>query len=407
MATARSHGHAPSFTLVHVLLAVTVATGGVVMMEPAPYDLLLVATIALGPLLAWPSMRPSLALPYLLAALLLLANGASMLLMPDLDRGLRFFGVTAYLVIGWGLTAAWLNRFGPSLLELLASAYALGAGVTSVAAVAAYFGWFPGADVMLPDGRLQGLFKDPNVFGAFMVPAVLIAVARLDSKRRFSYFALMLVGTLGILLSYSRGSWINLTLSLLAYAGLRGLAGHIRPTPARIFGAFVALVVVGGLLIVAFDHPTVSDMLEIRASTQGYDDDRFANQAAALALGLEHPLGIGPGATEGHFTISAHSLYVRAFVENGFVGLCATAGLVLLSLARALWSALRPGDPDGQRIMAVVAAALCGAVIESAVIDSIHWRHLWLLLALAWAPLTAHRVRSESHARATARSCVG
>jgi hypothetical protein len=24
--------------------------------------------------------------------------------------------------------------------------------------------------------------------------------------------------------------------------------------------------------------------------------------------------------------------------------------------------------------------------VESAVIDTIHWRHLWLLLALAWVP---------------------
>jgi len=374
-----------SFTLVHALLGLTMLTGGVVMLEPAPYDLLLAATVGIGPLLAWPSIRPSLALPYLLGALLLLANGVSMVLMADLGHGVGFFGVTAYLLVSWALLVAWLDRFGPSLFRTVMNTYAIGAGVTAALAVLAYFGLAPGAALMLPDGRLQGLFKDPNVFGAFMVPAVVFAVARFETNR-LRYVVLIAVGILAILLSYSRGSWINLTLSLLTYAGLRMMAGHVRPSLGKVLAAFVALVLLGGLLVVAFDHPAVSRMLEIRASTQGYDDDRFANQAAALSLALEQPWGIGPGATEEHFTISAHSLYIRAFVESGLLGLWATLGLVLASLARAMWAALRVDEVDNQRMLAVIAAALAGAVLESAVIDSVHWRHLWVLLALAWAP---------------------
>ncbi|MCA9705942.1 MAG: O-antigen ligase family protein [Myxococcales bacterium] len=376
---------AADLTPLHALLALVVVCGGVVWIEPAPYDLLLVGALLVGPLLAWPSLRPSLALPYLLAALLLLASGASLVLMPDLRHGLAFAGVTAYLVLGWAFMVGWLDRLGPSLLRALLHAHALGAALTGALAVAAYFGLAPGAALMLPDGRLQGLFKDPNVFGAFMVPAVLVAVARLGHARASS-LALLLLGTLAVLLSYSRGAWINLTLALLTYAALQTLAGRMRPTLGRVAAAVVVLGGLGCLLVLAFDHPAVRDMLEIRASAQGYDHDRFANQADALALALEHPLGIGPGATEGHLTISAHSLYVRAFVESGLLGLWATAGLVLATLARALWAALQGDDPDHQRRLAVVAAALAGAVVESAVIDSIHWRHLWLLLALGWAP---------------------
>ncbi|MEX1367245.1 MAG: hypothetical protein AB1Z98_29230, partial [Nannocystaceae bacterium] len=165
----------------------------------------------------------------------------------------------------------------------------------------------------------------------------------------------------------------------------------VRPTLGTVAGASVAVLVLGAAFVTAVEHPAVREMIELRASAQGYDDDRFGNQAAALAVALQHPLGIGPGATEVRFPISAHSLYVRAFVENGVLGLWATLGLLLLSQARALWVALQPSDPASQRLLTVVAAALVGVVVESSVIDTIHWRHLWLLLALAWTP----RVRAH------------
>lgn len=387
------------FTLVHALLACTMLLGAVVVIEPAPYDLLLAGTIVVGPLLAWPTARATLLVPLMLGALLLLANLASMVFMADLRHGIAFFGVTAYLVIGWALIVGWLDRFGASLLDPMLRAYAAGASVTSALAVAAYFGAAPGAELMLPDGRLRGLFKDPNVFGAFLVPAVVYAAASLRRSRLW-FGAAVVAGIGGILLSYSRGAWINLGLSLLVYAGLRTLAGRVRPTLGGILAAGIAIVALGAVLVAAIEHPTVADMLEIRATTQGYDDDRFANQAAALSLALEHPAGIGPGGTEGHFTISAHSLYIRAFVENGALGLWATLSLVGLTWLRATWAALGTRDPEHQRRLAVVAAVLAGALVESAVIDSIHWRHLWILLAFGWTP-RKRRTHPVSAARCT------
>jgi hypothetical protein len=381
------HAQHPT-TLVHLLLGVTVATGAWVRWEPAPYDLLMLATLGLGPLLVWPSLRASLVLPGVLAALVGLANGISLVLASDLGRGVPFFAVTAYLMISCAMVVGWLDRLGTSLLRTLLHAYAVAAVLGGAVAVAAYFGVLPGADLMLPKGRLQGLFKDANVFGAFMVPAVVLGVASLGGSRRGSLraAAVVLVGLVAVLLSYSRGAWINLATSLCAYAGLRALAGRVRPTLGAVLGTCVATGVIAALLVVVIDQPVVRDMLELRASAQGYDDDRFGNQADAIALAWQHPLGLGPGATEGHLSISAHSLYVRALVENGGLGLWATLGLLAASQARAVWAVLRGGEPETERLLAVVAAALFGVVVESAVIDTIHWRHLWLLLALAWAP---------------------
>jgi hypothetical protein len=375
-------------TAVHLLLAITVATGAWVRWEPAPYDLLMLATLGLGPLLVWPSLRASLALPMVLVAVLLFANGISLVVAEDLGRGVPFFGVTAYLVLSFAMVIAWLDRLGTSLARTVLHAYAAAAVLGGAVAVAAYFRVVPGADVMLPKGRLMGLFKDANVFGAFMVPVVVLAVARLSGPRTATlrWAGVVLLGIAAVLLSYSRGAWINLATSLLAYAGLRVLSGRVRPTLGNVVGACAAMGVIAALLVVVVDQPAVRDMLELRASTQGYDDDRFGNQADAIALAWQHPLGLGPGATEGHLSISAHSLYVRAFVENGGLGLWATLGLLLASVGRATWATLVGGEVETERLLAVVAAVLVGVVVESAVIDTIHWRHLWLLLALAWMP---------------------
>lgn len=385
MSTARPSS---SITGVHVLLAVAVAMGAWVRWEPAPYDLLMLVALGVGPLLVWPSLRASLLVPGTLVLLLALANGVSLVLATDLARGLPFLAVTVYLMLSFAMIVGWLGRLGASLLRTLLHAYAVAAVLGGTVAVAAYFGVLPGAELMLPKGRLQGLFKDANVFGAFMVPAVVLGVARSSGSPRSTlrWAAVVLVGLVAVLLSYSRGAWINLATGLSTYAGLRLLSGRVRPTLGAALGTCVGVAVAAVLLVVVIDQPSVRDMLELRASTQGYDDDRFGNQADAIALAWEHPLGLGPGATEGHLAISAHSLYVRALVESGGLGLWASVGLLLVSLGRAVWVVLRGGEPETQRLLAVVAAALAGVVVESAVIDTIHWRHLWLLLALAWAP---------------------
>ncbi len=384
---------ASSQALLRALLGLTVLTGGVVLFEPAPYDLLMCITLAVGPLLVWPSLRPSLALPHLMVALLLLANGISMVLAPDLGRGLAYFGVTAYLVASWGIVVGWLDRCGAPLVDTILQAYAVAVGVCATLAVGAYFGLLPGADVMLPKGRVQGLFKDANVFGAFVVPAVVLAFARFSEpgRRRLAWGWLALIGLLAVLLSYSRGAWINLAIGLAAYSGIRAISGRVRASLGTMVVVGIAVVGLAAAVLAVADIPVVRDMLEMRASAQGYDNDRFSNQSAALSLALEHPLGIGPGGTETRFPISAHSLYIRAFVENGVLGLWAVVGLLLASLGRSLWIALTPGRPSTQRLFAVIVGALVGVVVESAVIDTLHWRHLWLVLALAWAPRSRDR----------------
>ena len=61
--------------------------------------------------------------------------------------------------------------------------------------------------------------------------------------------------------------------------------------------------------------------------------------------------------------------------------LLALVGGTLLLAAR---TALRRLDFHGLSSLSLL-AAWCGLLVNSLVVDTLHWRHLWLLAALIWA----------------------
>ena len=70
---------------------------------------------------------------------------------------------------------------------------------------------------MAPDGRLYGLFKDPNVYGAYLVPAALFAAAQLVARRSRNnlLWLSVIAACLGaVFLSFSRGAWANLVVAV-------------------------------------------------------------------------------------------------------------------------------------------------------------------------------------------------
>ena len=62
-------------------------------------------------------------------------------------------------------------------------AHGIAALVAGVAALVGYFGLVPGTyDLFTEFGRARGTFKDPNVLGAFLVPALLYAFNEVMSR---------------------------------------------------------------------------------------------------------------------------------------------------------------------------------------------------------------------------------
>ncbi|EDM81092.1 hypothetical protein PPSIR1_29790 [Plesiocystis pacifica SIR-1] len=372
------------------IMLATMGLCAVVFIEPAPFDLLAVGLLPLALLLRRLAIPRGSAFALVCVALFIVANVLSLPAAKLLFVGARFFAITAYLILAWALVLGFVGKSGERALQVLFAGWAIGATVTSVLAIGSYFGVLPFAARMAPQGRVHALFKDANVYGAYLVAPAVWAVAQLVSLergRRLPWTIVLVVCAMGVLLTYSRGAWISLALGLAVFFGLRMVAfGSPRSRAMLLLMVPVAAV----LLALALDRlasvDVVQTMLDQRLGLQRYDTDRFATQREALEVATRTPLGIGPGQSESTFTRAAHNAYVRAFVENGYLGGLSLAALLFGSFFRSAWLAIDAEDVRVQTAMAVVAGSLAAICVESMVIDSVHWRHTWILAGMAWLP---------------------
>ena len=60
---------------------------------------------------------------------------------------------------------------------------------------------------------------------------------------------------------------------------------------------------------------------------------------------------------------------------------------------RSVWIAVSGLDFRDRLRFGVIAASLTGMLLESFVIGSLHWRHLWVFCALAWGWPSRRRTR--------------
>ena len=356
----------------------------VVRIEPAPSDLVFGVLIALALVtgrlhLERVPLSVTLLVTGFLALNLLAATAAT-----DGARAASYFGITLYLAI-FGL---WLAAYVCSVrrARLVLVAYLGGAALSAAVACLALIAPFPGSDAFVDGPRAQGLFKDPNVFGPFLVPAVLILMEETVTPRLLRFrlatkLVLLSVMTVGVVFSFSRAAWLNLAVGaavLLVVLALRRGGGR------RSMTLLVVSLVAGAALFGVVTATSSVDFLTERAALQDYDAQRFDAQASGLEVAAEHPLGIGPGQFERVSELSAHSTFVRSLAEEGVLGAFVILGLLVLTLGFAGRNVALGVDTYGIGSAGLL-AAWCGLLANSSFVDTLHWRHLWLVAALIWA----------------------
>ena len=365
---------------------------GIVLFEPAATDLVFFVVIAVA--LVTGRFRLRRVPPAVLGILgvFLALNLLSAVEVVDVTHALVFFATTVYMIVLGVWMTGWITNRRRAKLALGGYLFAAVAGC-SLGLVALFLA-IPGRDLIVGEGRIVALFKDPNVFGAFVIPVALVLLEEILSPRLFRMRravkgALLLVLALGVLFSYSRGAWANLAVGvvvLLAVLALRRGGGR-KVVPA------VCLILVAGLIVAGTVVLSGSaDFLVERAQLQGYDADRFGAWVAGLQPAQRYPFGIGPGQFEQIASISAHSTYVRTFAEQGLPGLLCLVALIVFTLGAALGNAIAGRDTQGVGSAALL-AAWCGIIVNSFVIDTLHWRHLWIVAALIWAAWARRHAR--------------
>ena len=367
----------------HAAVALGILLMGVVLVDPAPSDAVFVVVIAVAMATGRFSLRdvppPVLVLLAVFAAL----NLMSAVQVADPERAAVYFATTLYLMI----LAIWLPGYVTSAgrARLVVRAYIAAAVFSAAIGVLALMAPVPGAELFAEGGRARALFQDPNVFGPFLIPALLVVLEEILEPRllraRLPVKALMLaVLALGVLFSYSRGAWLNLAVALVVMGVVLTLRrGGVR----RALGLLAVAGAAAGIAAGTVAATGSGDFLAERARPQQYDTERFSAQRAGLRPAQVYPFGAGPGQFESVAGISAHSSYARALGEQGFPGLAVVLGLLALTLSLAVGNALSGRSTFGIGSAALL-AAWCGLLVSSAFVDTLHWRHLWLVAALIW-----------------------
>jgi O-antigen ligase len=188
--------------------------------------------------------------------------------------------------------------------------------------------------------RIPGPFSHYMTFSGVLLIGDFLLLGRLLAglgrsprparRRAWSWVALILINT-ALLLTLTRGAWVaaGVTLTVALWVRVR-----------RHFAAFVAAVLVGGLLFVALAPDSWTERIRsIADPSDASNYDRLCMAQAAFYMIGERPLfGLGPAMVKERYPIYRHPTAPRQTVKhlhNTFLHLAAERGL--LSLAAYLW----------------------------------------------------------------------
>jgi hypothetical protein len=358
---------------------------GVVQFQPAPTDLVFMCVMAIAVVTGRFSIdRLPMSVVGVIGAFVAI-NILSMTEVINAGHAAIFLTITLYLAV----FSIWLANYVDSerRARLVFAAYLFAAVSSALIGVLAVLAPLPGKEMFLYGGdRAMALFKDPNVFGPFLVPAALILLEdilqpRLLKLRGSVKAGMLMILVLGVIFSFSRAAWLNLALgTFIIFAVL--LIG--RGSAKRALRLLTMILVFAAATIAVLSATGSIHFLDERAALQHYDNQRFGAQAFGVSYAEHHPLGAGPGQFDVISPISAHSTYVRVLVEQGFAGIAILVAIILVTLVLALRNCALGRSTYGIGSAALL-GAWCGTLANSFFVDTLHWRHLWLVAALIWA----------------------
>jgi hypothetical protein len=413
---------------------------------------LLAATIALLPLLV--PRGPGQSAPVDAAALLFVLLALGGLLWRGRPLHLPAKGPLALIVAASVVATVASLSLPDSLLSLLIEAYlivlflsvandlrgdrrALRVALT-VWAVAA-LGWaavFIGFHYqLLPEGlqqllvenskgggyRVSGASKNPNLAASYMMTSFFVLLASPWPRRRLARLAAAGWLLLATWVTGSNGALLGLIAGvavLVVAACLRG--SRTRRQRLQVVGVALAagvLALSAVLLLVGVPQVGVSDVQAVaRQEREGVLGgsvgrlDRSVGSRLTIwsnawrGTGSRMVVGVGPGAAPripfatGTLRRGLHNDYLAFLIERGVLGvlgLLAFCAIVLRWSARLL-AALPRDDASGRWRLAGLAGGVVANLLLATNHESFHFRHLWLLLGLAWA---ASQLVAEEAAR--------
>jgi len=375
-------------SLVDGCLAFALLISFVVFIEPAPYE---VAVLLLGiALFLARAPLPRALAPLILTLGLLAVFGAFSALQVTFDsKAIMYYLITVYFEISVVIFAVAFAQHPERRLAVLERWYIRAAVLAALLGIIGYFATPKGGEsLLLLAGRAKATFKDPNVYGPFLVLPVLFLLQRIIYDRfRLSTVITILVILLGLFLSFSRGAWGHLAgsggimLALMFFTN-RDPMFRLRLINLSVLG----VLCIAALLALLLSFSSLSAMFTERVNLTNYYDQgeagRFGNQLRGFLTIFDYPNGTGPRQFKIMFGNDPHNTYLAAFYAYGWGGGIAYAVLVALTLWIGLKGALV--KTPWQAGLIAIYGTYVGDALESFIIDTDHWRHYFLLMGGVW-----------------------
>jgi hypothetical protein len=285
--------------LLHFVLFISVLTSSLAFIEPSPHDGLMLVLLVMCVAARVPFDR-KLAPLFVLLMLWLVGGCLSLIQVGDQQQTIQYVGTSFYLCLAAIMFACLFGGGDPARLSILRRGYLLAALIATAAGYIGFFHLLPGSDRFLFNDHVSATFKDPNVYGPFLIfPLQMLMTALMTRRIRIGNLALAAFLLGGLFLSFSRGAWMHFAVSAAVAVAILIAATPDPRVRARIL-LFAAVAAVGTALLVAamMSVDTVRDLfLERAKAIQPYDvgpGGRFWEQRLALDVILDHPNGMGP-----------------------------------------------------------------------------------------------------------------
>ena len=241
--------------------------------------------------------------------------------------------------------------------------------------------------------RVVGTFSNPNFLALYLVLILPLAIGELcilesGHLRRFFFALAVIFETVCLLLTYSRGAWVGLAVSLFVFL----LLGSAKTLATLFVSPFFAIATIPFL-----PQKILSRLSSIVSRADSSVRYRFYTWRGILKMIKDHPWGIGVGERAfssyyPHYAISgietvmhAHRLDLQILLELGIGGFVVFVLLVILLICRLIWGCWHLAERKRMEFLGA-GSAVIGA-LTMGLFDHI-WYHKGLF-ALFWIVLSS------------------
>lgn len=387
--------------LAYFMLYVAILSSGFVLFEPAPFDLLILSTIFVA-LFTGIVIPTQIKWVLAIGFIHLCGSFIGVLISERFGDSYMHIIVTTYMILFTVGLIIMIYNEPHKIIDIIIKAYVWAALISTILAIMGYFHIGPTYELFTRYGRAKGGFKDPNVYGPFIVPPMLYLLGRIvEGVGRVKIISIMKFGILllGLLLSFSRGAWgVFVFSTFIMLASMYYTADTNRFRVRLSLYILVSVIVMFLALLVALTIPAIADLLSERASlSQSYDVEeggRFTHHTDALKILIEQPWGIGAkefGWTHGE---DVHNTFLTTFLIGGWIGGFSHILVVFITLTTGFKYCFRQFE---LRIPFVVFfATYVSLTLESWIIDIDHWRLLYILLGVIWGVIFYQKYNSQA-----------